>query len=89
MKPELKRPCPLCGNAMKWCGDVPMDVGTPEEMPTHTCHEITCTACQYNVVFNDIPEDAPQPDDEENGFARFLQKVADKWNGAPKLPEVA
>lgn len=81
MKPALTRVCPLCGGAMKWCGDVPIDVGTPEEMPTHVCHLIMCTACEFNVDFHGIPEDPPQPDDEENGFTRYLQKIADKWNG--------
>lgn len=66
---------------MQWCGDVPIEVGTPEEMPTHTCDQIICTACKINVVFEGIPEDPPQPDDEENGFDRHLQKIADKWNG--------
>jgi hypothetical protein len=80
-KPALTRACPLCGGAMKWCGDVPItDVDPKFAMETHVCHMVTCTACSYNVDFHGIPEDPPMPDDEENGFGRYLQKIADKWN---------
>jgi hypothetical protein len=82
MKPALTRICPLCSGPMAWCGDQPMDVGTEDEVLTHACHEIVCVACDYNVVIHGIPESPPQDDDEENGFARYLQRVADKWNGA-------
>ena len=79
-KPDLTKTCPLCGGPMQWCGDVPTDVGTSEEMASHTCDQITCTACQFNVEFHGIASD-DAPADDEIAFSRHLQQVADKWNG--------
>jgi hypothetical protein len=79
-KPQLTRVCPLCGGAMQWCGDVPIDPGTPEEMATHACDQITCTACQINVELHGLP-DHPDSGDDDADFQRHLQDVADKWNG--------
>lgn len=80
MKPVLTKRCPICSGPMQWCGDVPIEVGTPEEMTTHTCDQLTCPICRINVSFEGIPEDAPTGDDEAD-FQRHLQKIADKWNG--------
>jgi hypothetical protein len=68
MKPELTRPCPLCGGPMVWCGDVRLD-----DMEQHICHEIVCEACDYSVDFHG---DDPNAETME----QYLQWVASKWN---------
>lgn len=78
-KPSLTRACPLCGGAMQWCGDVPIDPGTPEELATHTCDHITCAACRMDVCFDALPDH--NTGDDEADFQHHLQDVADKWNG--------
>ena len=70
VKPALTRSCPLCGQPMKWCGDVP----TEDEPEGHTCHHITCTDCQYNVDFHG-PELQQLPE-----FEDLLVVIAAKWN---------
>lgn len=82
-KPQLTRACPLCGGAMQWCGDVPIDPGTPEELATHTCDQITCTACGINVEFHGLPNrhTGDSDADVDTDFDQHLQDVADKWNG--------
>jgi len=84
VKPELKRPCPLCGGAMKWCGDVPIVDDDPKfAMETHDCSQITCTACKYNVDFN-----GPEMYAEED-MDKLHDLVSAKWNGAAGVPEGA
>jgi hypothetical protein len=62
--------CPLCGGSMSWCGDVP-----DEDGETHTCDQLVCVACDYNVSFNVKPEN--------NTFETLDEQKADnarRWN---------
>lgn len=43
-------PCPFCGTAPAWCGDVPAE-------EAHACHQVRCFGCGLQINSNTIDGD--------------------------------
>lgn len=79
-KTQKLKPCPLCGCAVKWCGE-----NEPDPEDNYPCSHIECTnaACGLDASFNHRNE--IYPDDTDDMTVNELLQIdrnhaAERWN---------